>query len=1136
MTTTVAQLSRGDRDPRLALGIGQPSVPWTILQRDRIYNVLLAGGQGSGKTSVLIRLAMGDILAANTAPVIIDWKGTLSERLLRLTPPDVPKRFWDARAGRWQEGTKRVWYLDFGRPAFGLTPLRVEAGWAHATLADEFARIGDAMTRALLDLYPGQIMGSSEDLIERGVVGTMAIAWWEHEERCKRDGVDPTKRGFTGSFEVLAQMFAPSDRMDDQGEPEGRGRRRIPPNRWHEAAGRACQGLPNLDQVANTLLYEIPRQARDNLGDIAKRMEAPANKIRPLVGAAASVRRFVGHPERLSLRSVIEAHDILIVNPRVELIGEDQAAILTNFIIHMVDLQLKRQLAVSHEHRPRVSLIIDEAHRLITETLMTMVATHREAGFCAAAALQYVSQLGTDEPTAARREKIIKGVGNLFQTKLLFRMSDSDDANRHSQIFRSVYETMVRADPTSRARMPFDPARMQTLRDHHALVSMISTATAGDSGLLDDTPGATRLPAFVTKTIRMREIEEIPQTWRREHLARQADVFARYPEDMSALAIRDVPAGLNGAAPHAERPDPREARDVAEQTIGRMPEGALRKNATPSPTTDDGKAKEATRPPAERDGERTGRATPAQAQAQENGVPGTRDSDQRPEDERQVDTLARESAPAAQRPGWEDVGGVQIDRAEEPKTSGVHLVAASPVLRFACRPTRQPLPPDEMPAASPPGEQARRAAGTLESITELSDWRLAGEEAIEEAKRAAQAAREQALVQARAADKPGDAAEELANQQARRAGQAALKRYGDAPWRTPVKQLELSELETHTLEVIARLRVAAPNLVAHLLEESTPERTMRNRLVKLHDAALIARSDVSIGGRGRRPYLYAIAPRGLEHLRLRRAKVVPDQEVPRYLDADRRLPAPGRGSDVPHELAVQVALVALRQYGGTATTLHWHTTRMPGGRWDVGMVHRDQRDRTLRLADLMPTPGLSVRGEHLDAPIGLEPDVSIQLQGPAGGDRAVIDLLLEVDRTRRGAYNAKKFVAYDHFLGGWCLRTRRFGQQRKTRPVVVFVAREPRGMLTLLHSADAAMTLGFGGAGRYDPATFEYPGRAHTAFTCLDWLLGGQAFALRLPGLPPEVRGSETDLQAERVALLPAEWWPRPTQRTPDSR
>jgi hypothetical protein len=539
----------------LALGRGLPNVPWTIDQRDRIYNVLIAGGQGSGKSSMLLRLAMDDILASNTATVVLDMKGSLSERLLRLIPPDVPKRWWDEGLQRWTVGTKRVWYLDLGRPAFGLTPLRVEPGWTHHGLADEFARIADAITRALLDLYPGQIMGSSEDLIERAVVGTMAIAWWEHEDRCRRSGRSATDDGFTGSFEILSQMFAPSDRLESQ--PAERGPRVVQPNRWHQAAGRACQKLPNLDQVADTMLYEIPRQARDNLGDIAKRMEAPANKLRPLVGAAASVRRFVGHPERLSLRSVIEAQDTLIINPRIELIGEDQASILTNFVVHMLDLQLKRLIAVPRSQRPRVSLIIDEAHRLVTETLITMTATHREAGLTVAAAVQYVSQLGADAQTPARREKILKGVGNLMQSKVLFRMSDSDDAGDHTQIFRSVYETMVRADPSSRVRMPFDPARLQTLRDHHALVSLVcSGSQSTPGGIAGSGPGASRLPAFVTQTYRMPEVEDIPGGWRDAHLERQRSIFTTYPEDMSMLALRDVPQGLGGRGEAEGGPSP----------------------------------------------------------------------------------------------------------------------------------------------------------------------------------------------------------------------------------------------------------------------------------------------------------------------------------------------------------------------------------------------------------------------------------------------------------------------------------------------------------------------------------------------------------------------------------------------------
>lgn len=1130
-----------DPDPGLALGRGLPNIPWSIRQQDRIYNLLLAGGQGSGKSSMLMRIALSDILAPNTATVILDMKGSLSERLLRLTPPDVPKRWWDEESGSWREGTKRVWYLDLGHPAFGLTPLRVEPGWTPTGLADEFARIADAITRALLDLYPGQIMGSSEDLIERAVVGTMAIAWWEHEQRCERERRDPTQRGFSGSFEVLSQMFAPSDRFEE--EDNGRGRRRVQPNRWHQAAGRACQKLPNLDQVADTLLYEIPRQARDNLTDIAKRMEAPANKIRPLVGAAASVRRFVGHPERLSLRSVIEAHDTLIVNPRIELIGEDQASILTNFIVHMLDLQMKRQVAVPQSHRPRVSLIIDEAHRLVTDTLITMTATHREAGLTVAAAVQYVSQLGADATSAARREKILKGVGNLMQSKLLFRMSDSEDADQHSQIFRSVYETMVRADPTSRARMPFDPARMQTLRDHHALVSLVCSPGSGATG-------ATRLPAFVSQTYRMPELDELSDGWRAEHLNRQSEMFSRYPEDMSALASHDVPAGLGGQPRPAPSSVPAhaDARDVAERTIGRTPDGAIRKASTPAADRTVAAAAAADQRTGKPEGRSASSSYDRQLFDRDTKTSAREAPERRPveferpverdrpvESERpggRVRPAARAPAPEAGEeqaptPRWESVGGVEIEHSEAPEAGRQPALQPSPVLEVACQTTTRALPHHDLGPATEQAQEALREVANFESIARIGDWVIAGDDIRAEAKRAARQAHDQALAESEAAGLDQEQSRRTAERRARRVAAAKLATQPDAAWRTPAGQMSLSDADAHTLETIARLKLAAPRLLGSLLEERPSERVLRERLARLHDAGLIARSDVSIEGRrGRRPRLFAVAPRGLDYLRARHQELRPDGEAPTYLQPSRPLPPTAKGEEVPRELAIQLVLAALRQYGGPATQVHWHTTRMPGGRWDIGMVHHDRRDRGLRLADLVPAPGVSAHGERMDAPVVLEPDLSVELQGPVGPRRGALDMLVEMGGHGRAGRDAERFTAYDHFLGGWCLRTRRWGYERRGRPVVVFVALSPKLLFTLLRTADSAMTLGFSSPGRYDPAEFDYPGRAHVAFTCLEWLLGGQALALRLPALPPRVRGVEAELRPERVALLPEEWWP----------
>jgi hypothetical protein len=74
------------------------------------------------------------------------------------------------------------------------------------------------------------------------------------------------------------------------------------------------------------------------------------------------------------------------------------------------------------------------------------------------------------------------------------------------------------------------------------------------------------------------------------------------------------------------------------------------------------------------------------------------------------------------------------------------------------------------------------------------------------------------------------------------------------------------------------------------------------------------------------------------------------------------------------------------------------------------------------------------------------------------------------------------------------------------------------------------MTVGLGTTG-HDPQTYQYHGRTRTAFTCIDWLLGGHAYALRMAPTPPENRDDAPSIDAEAVALLPEAWWPRARAR-----
>ena len=56
---------------------------------DRRYGALLVGSQGSGKTSALVAFYANDVMAPDTAPIVIDPKSELSHICLRATPPGL---------------------------------------------------------------------------------------------------------------------------------------------------------------------------------------------------------------------------------------------------------------------------------------------------------------------------------------------------------------------------------------------------------------------------------------------------------------------------------------------------------------------------------------------------------------------------------------------------------------------------------------------------------------------------------------------------------------------------------------------------------------------------------------------------------------------------------------------------------------------------------------------------------------------------------------------------------------------------------------------------------------------------------------------------------------------------------------
>jgi hypothetical protein len=730
-----------------------------------------------------------------------------------------------------------------------------------------------------------------------------------------------------------------------------------------------------------------------------------------------------------------------------------------------------------------VSLLIDEAHTVITKTLMQMVSRHREAGFCVAAATQYLAQIGASIKSSGIHQYVLDAVSNLLQTKIYFRMADPVDAEAAALVGRPVHDSMVRGDPVSQARMAINPAALMALEDYTAMARVMSNGQwSAAIGATTAMGGTTALPVFTHRSIPVPPLHTIATTWRDIHQARMRDVLG----DHHATAVdRDappvIPEGLGGPArPRPDAPAERdEAAQVARDTVGRR-------------------------------GTAPRRPTDATTREWADARPATHSKDDAPAD-----------APSCDQPRDVAVGGARIER-NPPRQSRTTTGASIELFDWAMRPTDRPPPPDEL--APMPGviRDAVAFAASVEQITALGDWTNAQDAAIKDADAAARKARTSAALEARAnglSDDKADAAATVAGNAARR---RELTKHADAPWQTDIAKLTLSAQEHHVLEILARLPLSAAPVLATLLNDPPKERRLRQLLRDgLHERGLVSASTLTLERRGGRPRtVYAASARGREWLRQEHQRLRSYEPPPDYLRTDRNLPAPGRGSTVPHTLAVQLVLGALRHYGGTDVKTAWRTPVMPGGRLDVGMAHTDRRDKRIRLEDLTGRDGHTVTGDSLStAPGVVEPDAIVHMTGHVAGRRRSLTMLLEIDRTERPAYNTDKLIAYDHFLAGWCQRTRTFAN---ARPLVVYIAGSPRHALRLLARASDVMTVGIG---TRDPDACEYHGRTHTAFTCIDWLLAGQAYALRMASTPQVAE--QLTLDADAVALLPEAWWPK---------
>ncbi|OAI39115.1 hypothetical protein AYO39_03165 [Actinobacteria bacterium SCGC AG-212-D09] len=456
---------------------------------DRKYGALLIGSMGSGKTAALLRMVLNDIRDENAAPIVLDPKSELAQVCLRLIPPECGKR---------------VWFLDLGRPAFGMSPLR-RAG--ERPLAIEAAAIAENVVAALSDISENQIFQSSRRYLYHAVIGALALA--------QRAGRRP-------KFEDVYSLLRPAK------------------NEFRDKVAEACADQPDLDQTAEFFRSELPDDLKAASSSVTQRLDAPRNKVSGLTGVPP-LRRFFNHPTDIPLREIIEARDVLIVDANMAAIGTENSRACMHFLLRMLHTQLQHQVHLPETDRPRVPLIVDEAHYVADgENVVDQIATHRAAGLEVAFGLQYFAQLGSG---STHEEKIRKGVVNLLQSRFLFRIGDARDAEEATRIAMAVYATMIRDDPDSRARLRVTPEQALNFPNYHCLASWIARGT--------------RIPSFIGQTYRWPQASD---QWAQWHLERMLEQVGPYPEELEST----LPAELaSEAKPAPAAPEGRSDTEAA---------------------------------------------------------------------------------------------------------------------------------------------------------------------------------------------------------------------------------------------------------------------------------------------------------------------------------------------------------------------------------------------------------------------------------------------------------------------------------------------------------------------------------------------------------------------------------------------
>jgi hypothetical protein len=204
---------------------------------------------------------------------------------------------------------------------------------------------------------------------------------------------------------------------------------------------------------------EFPSLIKDR-GYAAQALNPPRNKIERLI-STREIDTVLRHPVNLDLEGILRRGEVLIVAGAKSAVGEDNTILVNHVLLQLLRRALQAQQDLTEADRRTVSLLIDEAHNVLTPSVAKTLAEGRSAGLEAVFAWQYSAQI--------RDEVIRSGVRSLLQSISIFRMREIEDARSLAGLAMEVYSDHISIEQEEQERLRFSPDDILRLPVHRAI-------------------------------------------------------------------------------------------------------------------------------------------------------------------------------------------------------------------------------------------------------------------------------------------------------------------------------------------------------------------------------------------------------------------------------------------------------------------------------------------------------------------------------------------------------------------------------------------------------------------------------------------------------------------------------------------